>query len=128
MLPYSEKEIVEMYRRAECKSQQIRILAELNLTGNREIIEVLEKHNVDLSDIEAEKLKQSKTISRADWVACEYRAMAARGYTVAEAAKAMGRGKDTVRAYALRNGIKFKSAEMGRPPLKQSQKRSTEKK
>ena len=50
MIVYDEKDIVRSYNEARNKRQQIKILAELNDTDSGEIINVLLRNGVELSD------------------------------------------------------------------------------
>ena len=57
-MPYEEWEIVELYNNSKHQKREISILADLNLTTKRKIVEILEKHGC-----EVDYVKRGYTVS-----------------------------------------------------------------
>ena len=53
MLPYSENDICIIYRNAKDKKQQLQILADMNLTGTKEIADIVVSDNNSDGIVEA---------------------------------------------------------------------------
>ena len=64
-LPMSNAEIVRSYQQAEDKKKQLKILAELNLCKNSEIVAILEANGVEVPE-DVKRARKRKTFSLED--------------------------------------------------------------
>lgn len=112
----NDSEICTSYRQAKNKNEQVKILAQLNAVPNEKILEILSENgyitgtpaakNLCAKEIPAEK-KSVKKRENPNVVSERYIGLADKGFTVAEAAEALGIAADSVYRYAKNHGIRF---------------------
>lgn len=107
MLPYSENDICKLYRSAKDKKQQLQILADMNLTGTKEIADIVKKHGYKLPKIKLKSAKYNEPRDRKNDRHKEYIQCQMEGLTLRQTAERLGTTYKAVKEYARRYGMKF---------------------
>ena len=110
-LPYTDDEICALYRRSANKRVQIQILADMNVTSEETIRDILRKYGYTVEERKPRKPRASaaplKKKKKLDDLLDRYKAAADKGLNAKEAAKVLGVSLRQVRRYAEKHGIKF---------------------
>ena len=117
-LPYTEDEICAIYRTAKDKKAQIEILADMNVTSEETIRDILRKYGYTVEERKPRKprapaatLEKKKKL---DELFDKYKAAADKGLNAKEAAKVLGIAPQQVRRYAKKHGFAFAPMRKGR--------------
>lgn len=113
----TESEICVSYRQAKNKNEQVRILAQLNAVSAEEILGILSENgyisgvpNAKKAGEKAVSAEEEKTVKKREKpeiVLERYIGLADKGFTLSEAAEAMGLSVSSVCKYAKKHGIRF---------------------
>lgn len=106
----TESEICVSYRQAKNKNEQVKILADLNLCKPEDITELLARNGYITGTPQVKKQEEKKMPSKRENSAVileRYIGLADIGFTVAEAAEALGIARGSVYKYAKNHGIRF---------------------
>lgn len=117
-LPYSDDEICAIYRMAKDKRAQIEILADMNLTCEEAIRDLLREYGYKVESRKPRKPRapvvSEKKKKELDDIYDKYKAAADKGLNANEAAKEIGVKPNQVRNYAKKHGLSFAPMPRGR--------------